>query len=72
MQDVEEEVLDVVVHGLVVQEQLGEEAEVLAVQTVVAAHHLEHAAEGRGGREGRWGWPRLSAQYTNMWIDSFW
>ena len=40
-EDVEEEGVDVEVEGLVVEEQLGQKAEVLAVQLVVAAVNLE-------------------------------
>ena len=41
-EDVEEKGLDVVVQGLVVQEQLHQQAEVLAVDLVHVAVHLEH------------------------------
>ena len=40
-QDVEEEWLHVEVEGLVVQEELGHEAEVLAVDLVITAIHLK-------------------------------
>ena len=41
-QDVEEEWLHIKVECLVVQEELGHEAEVLAVDLVVTAIHLKH------------------------------
>ena len=42
-EDVKEEGLDVVVQRLVVQEELGQQAQVLAVHLVVLAVHLKHA-----------------------------
>ena len=41
-QDVEEERLHVIVEGLVVQEQLGQEAQVLAVDLTDVTVHLKH------------------------------
>lgn len=53
-EDVEEERFDVIVERLVVQEQLGQQAEVLAVDLVGVAVHLEDgdvaAAVDLGGR----------------------
>ena len=42
-QDVEEEEVDVVVQGLVVQEELGQVTQVLAVHLLLLAIHLKHA-----------------------------
>lgn len=41
-QDIEEEGVNIIVERLVVQEQLGQEAQVLAVDLVLAAVHLKH------------------------------
>ena len=42
-EDVKQKMLHVVVHGLVVQEQFGQEAQVLTVQAVIPARDLKHA-----------------------------
>jgi hypothetical protein len=50
--DVEEEGFDVIVEGLVVQEELGHQAEVLAVDLVLLAVHLWHIGLSKSEAQG--------------------